>query len=182
MVNHTDPQVDTVETLAALRRVPDVRGAVVTGYVGVDGRTMLLGYVTGPDPAVGTIRIRQHLSSRLPGYLIPDHLFVLDALPLTPEGDYDLSALPTPEADLGPADAHVAPRTPVERRLAEIFQELLGVSDVGVHDDFFALGGSSIVATRLAARVREVFAVEVSLVDVLAASTVDELARLVDEA
>ncbi|MGW0195691.1 phosphopantetheine-binding protein, partial [Nonomuraea sp. NPDC003201] len=79
-------------------------------------------------------------------------------------------------------DAHVAPRTPVERRLAEIFQELLGVGDVGVHDDFFALGGSSIVATRLAARVREVFAVEVSLVDVLAASTVDELARLVDEA
>ncbi|MBG0816361.1 phosphopantetheine-binding protein [Planomonospora sp. ID82291] len=182
MVSHTGPQAGTVETLAALRRVPEVRGAVVTGYVGADGRAMLLGYVTGPDPAAGTVRIRQHLSSRLPGYLIPEHLFVLDALPLTPEGEYDLSALPTPDADLGPAGARLAPRTPVERRLAELFSDLLDVGGVGIHDDLFALGGSSIVAARLAARIREVFAVDVSLVDVLAAPTVDELARLVADA
>ncbi|WP_176710465.1 phosphopantetheine-binding protein [Micromonospora sediminicola] len=173
--------VDPVETLAALYTVPDVLGAVVTAHVGADGRATLLGYVTGPDPAVSTARIRRHLAGQLPDYLIPEHVFVLPELPLTPAGDYDLSVLPLPGEPSGQDNGHAEPRTPMERRLAEIMQELLGVDRVGVHDEFFALGGSSILATQLATRIREEFDAPVSLVDVLAAPTVDELAQLIVE-
>jgi len=173
------PAVDPVETLAALRTVPDVCDAVVTAHVGMDGRTMLLGYVVGSDPTLGTIRIRKHLASRLPDYLIPEHLFVLDELPLTPEGDYDLSALPDPSAESSPVDSYVAPRTPMEHQLAEIVKELLAADRVGIHDSFFGLGGSSFLATRLTSRIREIFGVELLLRDVFASPSVDELAQMI---
>ncbi|TMR99681.1 phosphopantetheine-binding protein [Nonomuraea basaltis] len=180
-MSHSGTPVDPIETLTALRDVPEVCGAVVTEHVAADGRTALLGYVTGPDPALGTVRIRQYLTSLLPDYLIPEHLFVLEEFPLTPAGDYDLSALPEPPAESGPVNGYVAPRTPVEHRLADIIKELLRIDTVGIHDNYFALGGSSILATRLAAQIHEIFAVEVPLLEVLASPTVDELAQLIDQ-
>jgi acyl carrier protein len=171
--------VDPVETLAALRGVPDVQDAVVTESAGTDGTTMLLGYVTGPDPVLGTIPIRQYLTGQLPDYLIPEHLFVLDELPLTPEGDYDLSALPEPDENSGFADSYVAPRNEMEEQLAAAMKDLLPVARVGIHDNFFALGGSSFMATRLTTRIREMYDIEVLLRDVFAAPTVDELGQLI---
>jgi len=174
-----DPAVDLVETLAALRDAPDVRDAVVTEHPGADGGTVLVGAVTGPDPGLGTAAIRQHLLTRLPANLIPEHLYVLDDLPLTPEGGYDQDALPDPGADGDPADTYVAPRTPMERQLTGILQELLGVDRVGIHDSFFELGGFSLLATQLTTRIRETFGVELSLRDVFSAPTVDGLAQLI---
>jgi len=173
------PAVDLVETLDALRNVPDVRDAVVTEQVAPDGRTMTLGYVTGPDPALGTAWIRQHLLSLLPDYLIPEQFLVLDELPLTPGGDYDLSALPEPAAESSPVDSYVAPRTPVEQQLAGIVKELLGIDRVGVYDSFFGLGGSSFLAARLTSRLREIFDVDLPLRDVFASPTVDGLAQII---
>jgi non-ribosomal peptide synthetase component F/acyl carrier protein len=173
------PVVDYVETVAALRDVPEVRDAVVTEHAGMDGGTMLLGYVVGPDPGLGTAGIRQHLVVRLPDYLVPDQLFVLDELPLTPEGDYDLSALPGPGADSSTIDSYVAPRTPMERQLAEVLQELLAIDRVGLYDIFFELGGVSLLATRLTTRIRDMFGVELSLRDVFESPTVDGLAQLI---
>lgn len=170
------PVVNLVETLAALRDVPEVSDAVVTEHVGMDGRTMILGYVACPDPRLDTAGIRQELVIRLPDYLIPRHLFVLDKLPLTPLGDYDLSALPEPQVE---SDSFVAPRTPMEGQLTEILEELLVVDRVGVHDSFFELGGFSLLATRLTSRVREIFDVDLSLRDVFGAPTVDQLAQLI---
>lgn len=174
--------VDAVETLVALRSVPGVSGAVVAEHVGTDGATTLLAYLTGPSTELHATSVRQHLAGQLPDYLIPTQLMVLDELPLTPDGDYDLAVLPIPAQEDHAADGFLPPRTPLEQQLADVMAEILGIERVGVHDNFFGLGGSSILATRLAARIRELFELEVSLQDVLAAPTVDELAALVDGA
>jgi non-ribosomal peptide synthetase component F/acyl carrier protein len=171
--------VNSVETLGALREAPEVRDAVVTEHAGTDGPTMLLGYAAGPEPTLATAGIHQHLVTRLPDYLIPQHLFVLDQIPLTPEGDYDLSALPQPHADSTPLDTYVAPRTPMEHQLTEILHELLAVDRIGIYDSFFELGGFSLLATQLASRIREIFHVELSLRDMFESATVERLAQLI---
>ncbi len=173
------PSVDTIETLAILREVPEVRDAVVTEYREAADHPVILGYVTGPDPGLGVGWIRQYLMTRLPDYLVPQHLFVLDELPLTSAGDYDLSALPRPGAENSAADDYVAPRTPMEEQLAEIIGKLLTIERVGIHDSFFQLGGFSLLATQLTSRIRETFYVDLSLRDVFSAPTVDQLAHLI---
>ncbi|MFD6567692.1 condensation domain-containing protein [Micromonospora profundi] len=171
--------VDAAETLSGLRDVPGARDAVVLTQTDADGATTLVGYVAGPDPERGTAAIQSHLKARLPDYLVPRHLFVLDALPRTPWGEYDLRALPRPSGDAGIGDDYAAPRTPMERQLAELLAELLGIERVGIYDSFFELGGFSMLATRLITRVRDVFGVQLAVRDVFESPTVDELARLV---
>ncbi|MFY1652869.1 condensation domain-containing protein [Solwaraspora sp. WMMB762] len=172
------PLIDPVETAGALRDLPEVRDAVVTEKVGMDGETTLVGYLTGPDPAQGT-NLRQQLMLRLPSFLIPSHFVVLDRLPLAADGTYDLAVLGEHDADGGAGDEYVAPRTPMERQLTDILQELLGLDRVGIHDSFFELGGFSLLATQLTTRIREQFNVELSLRDVFESPTVDELAQLI---
>jgi hypothetical protein len=174
-----NPAHDPVQTVRALRDLPDVTDAVVTEWADADGNPVLVGYLAGPDPARDSAAIRQHLIPRLPRYLLPAHLFVLDAVPRTPDGDYDLDALPEPDEDDLDGDRYVAPRTPVERRLAEIFEELLGLGRIGVHDSFFELNGFSLLATQMTSRVREAFQVELPLREVFGSPTVEGVAQLI---
>ena len=174
-----DPTVDPVDTVAALRDLPGVRNAVVTEHIEPDGRTTLVGYVVGPARAAGTAGIRQRLLGWLPEHLIPEHLFVLEDLPLTSAGEDDSAALPQPEEDHDTGDSYVAPRTPMEHQLTGILQELLGVERVGIQDGFFDLAGFSLLATRLTARIRETFGVELTLRSVFEAPTIDGLAQLI---
>ncbi|MGH3217128.1 MAG: condensation domain-containing protein [Streptosporangiaceae bacterium] len=175
----TRPAAAPIEIVAALRDVPGVRDAVVTSQATADGVITLLGYVAGPDPALGTTAIRNHVKARLPDYLVPRHLFVLDSLPRTPCGGYDLHALPRPVVDAGHGDGYAAPRTPVEEQLTAILRELLEIDRVSIHDSFFELGGFSMLATRLITRVRDAFALELTVRDVFESPTVGELAQLV---
>jgi acyl carrier protein len=140
---------------------------------------VLVGYVTGPDPTLDTTAVRRSLSLRLPQRLVPEHLLVVEELPLTAVGDYDLDALLDIVPHGGGTDDYVAPRTPLEHDLTGILQELLGAERVGVLDSFFELGGFSLLATQLATRIRESFGVELSLRDVFEAPTVDRLAQLI---
>lgn len=173
------PVADPIETVAALRDVPGVRDAVVTSETADDGTTTLLGYVAGPDPELGTMAIRNHVKARLPDYLVPRHLFVLGSLPRTPSGGYDLRALPRPAADAEEGNNYTAPRTPVEEQLTAILEELLEIDRVSIDDSFFELGGFSMLATRLITRVRDAFALELTVRDVFESPTVGELAQLV---
>ena len=168
-----------------------VRHAAVTQAVArvwqVQGDDLLVAYLV-PAASVDLDQVsiledqlRSELQSRLPVYMVPGRLVWLEALPLTPNGKVDRKALPQPST-LGSAEGYVAPRGAVEARLAKIWQDLLGVDRVGVEDDFFRLGGHSLVATRLMSRLRQAFEVEVPMHRLFAAPTVGALARAVETA
>ncbi|WP_433389499.1 phosphopantetheine-binding protein [Micromonospora sp. KLBMP9576] len=170
---------DPVETVAALRDIPEVRDALVVDRAGPDGVPVAVGYVTGPDPSLGTGRLRQQLLSQLPRDMVPRHFVVLDEFPLTPAGEYDLAALPDPDPQTAPVLGHVEPSKPMEIKLAGWFRQVLGVDRVGIHDSFFALGGSSLQATVLTSRIFDEFDINLSLQDMFANATVAELSDIV---
>ncbi|ASW54310.1 phosphopantetheine-binding protein [Plantactinospora sp. KBS50] len=172
--------VDPVEAVAALRDIPEVRDALVIERPGPDGDPVLVGFVTGPDPDLGSGPIRQQLLSKLPRDMVPEYFVVLAEFPLTEEGDYDLAVLPAPDPQSAPVRrGFVAPRSPMEERLAGTFKQILGVEQVGVHDSFFALGGSSLQATVVTSQIFDEFDINLSLQDMFANSTVDELSQLI---
>ena len=114
--------------------------------------------------------------------MVPAAFVVIEVLPLTPNGKVDRRALPAPELDRADAGAEYAePRTPVEERIAAMWGEVLGVEKPGIDDDFFALGGHSLRATRVATRLRDAFGVELTVRDLFEAPTIRSLAMLVDE-
>ncbi|MCP4664328.1 MAG: AMP-binding protein, partial [bacterium] len=148
------------------------------------GPARLVAYVVAdrePRPAVR--ELRQFLNKDLPDYMVPSAFVFLDALPLLPNGKVNRRALPAPApSEVSPEGEFVAPGNPTEELLAGIWEEVLGVTRVGVHDNFFELGGHSLMATQVASRVRETFAVEVPLDKLFEAPTLSELAAIVDAA
>ncbi|MET0396905.1 MAG: amino acid adenylation domain-containing protein, partial [Longimicrobiaceae bacterium] len=174
-------RVEPGEVEAALASHPAVRQAVVVVREAAPGDRRLVGYVTArPGATLAPAELRSWLGGRLPEYMVPGALVVLEAMPLTPRGKIDRRALPAPDA-YGEAAAHVAPRTQTEEVLAGVWAEVLGVERVGAADDFFALGGHSLLATRVASRLREAFGVEVPLRAVFEAPVLADLALRVDE-
>ncbi len=121
--------------------------------------------------------VRSHLQQRLPDYMVPSSLILLDALPLTPNGKVDRRVLPTPDqTERAPISTYVPARNATEELLAELWAAVLNLEQVGIHDDFFALGGHSLLATQLVARIRKSFNVELPLAVLFAAPTVATLA------
>ncbi|HEX7239559.1 MAG TPA: amino acid adenylation domain-containing protein, partial [Longimicrobiaceae bacterium] len=176
-------RVEPGEIEAALRAHPAVREAVAVVREDAPGERALVAYLVAEEGAAapGAAELRAHLRERLPGYMVPSALVTLETLPLTPGGKLDRRALPAPGAAAGER-AYVAPRTPVEERLARIFAEVLNAGRVGVDDGFFELGGHSLLATRVASRVREELGVEVPLRALFEAPTVAALAERVEAA
>jgi amino acid adenylation domain-containing protein len=129
-----------------------------------------------------TPRLRQYLAEALPEYMVPSAFVVLSELPLTPNGKVDRKALPAPGRTRLAVDAeYVPPGTPVEKALTEIFANLLRVDRVGIFDDFFALGGHSLMATQVVSRVRQGLGVELELRRLFAAPTVASLAACIED-
>ncbi|EUA24755.1 AMP-binding enzyme family protein [Mycobacterium xenopi 3993] len=142
-------RIELGEVEAALAALEGVEQAVVIAREDRPGDRRLVGYVTG---AVDPAGLREQLAQRLPGYMIPAAVVVVEALPLTVNGKLDKRALPLPEyAD---TDRYRAPATPTEEILAGIYAEVLGLERVGVDDSFFDLGGDSILSMQVAARAR----------------------------
>jgi amino acid adenylation domain-containing protein len=178
-IGRTDHQVKIRGFRIELGEIEAVLGRHVSEAVVVERDKRLVAYVTPSD--VDTFALRSALAATLPEYMVPSAFVVLDSLPLSPSGKLDRSALPAPDWNAGPQEEYVVPRTDTEEVLARIWSEVLDVARVGVEDNFFALGGDSIVSLHITSRVKAAFDVPVTPRDVLTARTVSALADLVEE-
>ncbi|WP_267885003.1 non-ribosomal peptide synthetase, partial [Streptomyces sp. NRRL B-3229] len=165
-------RIELGEIEAGLREHARVRDVVVTVRENESGEKSLVGYVVPTDGAtVDGTSLRAHLAATLPDYMVPAAFVALEAIPLNGSGKVDLRALPAPDLAAFAAERYVAPRTPVEERLAAVWSQVLGLERVGVEDSFFDLGGDSIRAVRLVGALRAA-GYDVSIPDVFRLKTV----------
>lgn len=175
-------RIELGEIEAALLRHPGVRAGVVVERALAIGPA-LVGYVVSDDSqASRPAALRAWLRQCLPEAMVPSEIVRLDALPTTPNGKIDILALPDPVDLRAALPAHQAPRTPMERALARVWCEVLGRAAVGVHASLFDLGGHSLVAGRIAARLREALGREVPLRWLFEHDTVALLAARLEQA
>jgi thioesterase domain-containing protein/acyl carrier protein len=166
------------EVERALVEHPDIRESIVTAFVGANGETRLAAYVVPrTSTAPRAWQLRRHLWSRLPAYMVPAVFVSLDALPLNANGKVDRDALPSPPMPAAVRETtHVAPRTPTEHQIAAIWEELFGVSPVGARDNFFDLGGDSLLAAEMVTMVENTCGIVISPSLLLEAPSVADLA------
>lgn len=169
-------RIEPGEIAAALRQHRAVADAVVVARPDAAGRTRLTGYAV---TAVTAAELRAFLAARLPAYLIPDYLVSLAELPRTPNGKVDKAALPAPMIEA--SGLTTPPSSDAERQITGLWQDLLGVDAVGADDDFFTLGGYSLLVTTMLTQVEEAFGRSVPLRAFLAAPTPAGLAHALSE-
>ena len=168
-------RIETGEIASVLATHPAVReAAVVVTDVG-DGDRRLVAYVVFRATA-STDDLTAYLASRLPEYMLPPMFVPLNALPITPSGKVDVGALPAPDWTSRVDEMGQMPRTPDEAVLARLWCEVLRIKSVGVRDDFFELGGHSLLAIKLVAKARVALAVEVTIGQLFAFPTIEQLA------
>jgi amino acid adenylation domain-containing protein len=175
-------RIELGEIEAVLGQHPSVRETAVIAWTDPGDEKQLVAYVV-PEAAsaVAPCELRDFLRERLPEYMVPAAFVSLDAMPLTKNGKLDRRALPEPDDQRGSSETvFVAPRTPLEEVLAGIWAEVLQVDAVGVNDNFFALGGHSLVAIQAITRVRELFNMELLLRTFFESPTVAQLAMAIE--
>jgi amino acid adenylation domain-containing protein len=176
-------RVDEQVKIRGFRIEPGEIEAALTAHAGVlevrvivredePGKQRLVAYVVGDADAEA---LREHLRQSLPEYMVPGAFVALERIPLTPNGKLDRKALPAPEL-ASAEERYVAPRTPVEEVLAEIWAEVLRLERVGVHDSFFDLGGHSLLIMRLLAKIQATFNQEISIRTVFSMPTLEAMA------
>ena len=172
-------EIDSIE--AALVEVPGIRKALVTSHESAAGHQSLVAYLVPEErPLMAVDRLRRLLAERLTGHAVPARFVPLDDLPVTPSGKIDRSAL-SPPADRRPdlAAPLILPRDVVEVQLKDIWEEILEVRPVGVRDDFFDLGGDSLLATEMLFRIETLFGTALTLDRLwLESTTIEEIAAL----
>src|SRR6185369_15673404 len=173
-------RIEPGEVEAVLRQHPEVRETVVVAHADGTGEKQLVAYVVGhqnKQPSVDDLR--QFLQKQLPDYMVPAAFVAMEELPLTTTGKVDRRALATPEeARAGIKSNFVAPRDSVELQLAQIWEEVLGISPVGVTNNFFDLGGHSLLAVRLMWMIEDRWGQKLDLSVLFQGSTIEQLAKL----
>lgn len=161
-------RVELDEISSVLDSHPDVKASVVAaaGDGNQDDKRLIAYLVLWPESKANAGAFRDFLQRQLPDYMIPATFVRLDALPLTNNGKVNRAALPAPNGNTLPDETYVAPRSLVEQRLAELIAPLLRVERVGANDNFFLLGGHSLLGTQLLTRISESFGVEMSLLTI----------------
>nr|WP_030949859.1 non-ribosomal peptide synthetase [Streptomyces sp. NRRL S-646] len=176
-------RVELGEVEAHVLAHPDVREAAVTAREDTPGDKRLVAYVVLTDGGCTESRLRAGLRERLPDYMVPSAVVVLDQLPKTASGKVDRQALPRPSGTRSElADANAATLTPVQETIASIWAEVLGMERVGVDEDFYELGGHSLLAAQVMARVREAFGADLQISALLEGPSVSRLAARVEAA
>jgi acyl carrier protein len=167
----------------ALLDYPAIQQAIVVLREDYGDDLRLAAYLVAQGQPVPDVReLRGFLKKTLPDYMIPSTWTFMERFPLAPNGKPDRQGLPPPSSTRPDLDtAFVAPRTPIESRLAEIWSEILSIDPVGVNDDFLDLGGHSLAATRVVSRVLKEFQLEIPLQVLFQAPTVAEMAKVITE-
>jgi amino acid adenylation domain-containing protein len=172
-------RIELGEIEAHVRNFTSVQDAAVLALRRPGSESELVAYVVpGPDAYNKDLlqtQLQQHLKSRLPSYMVPAAIVLIGKLPLTPNGKLDRGALPEP--DWNAAAGSVAPRNDLERVLSEIWMDVLGLQRVGMDDNFFALGGNSMLMVLLFTRIRQRLGQRIGLTTVLSSPTIAEQAR-----
>jgi amino acid adenylation domain-containing protein len=176
-------RIEPNEIVSVLNAHPAVQMSVVVAREDTPGNKRLVAYVVlAPGSSISANALREALATTLPDYMIPSVFVQLETLPQTSNGKIDRAALPAPDdACLLPEEESAGPTTPVEEQLVEIVAALLGLAQVGVDDNFFMLGGHSLLGTQLIARIAETFAVELPLRRLFEAPTVRLLAEEIEQ-
>jgi amino acid adenylation domain-containing protein len=176
-------RIEPHEISAALARHPLIaQSAVIADGEGAD-RQLIAYVVPASDQAPRGAELRGFLAETLPEYMLPNVYVRLTELPLTANGKLDKAALPSPtSANTLPSAPYRAPETPVQTRIASMVEELLKIDRVGLDDNFFLLGGHSLLGTQLVLRLRDAFWAELALRDLFEAQTIENLAMKVEEA
>ncbi|MBW8833326.1 MAG: AMP-binding protein, partial [Burkholderiales bacterium] len=178
-------RIELGEIEAALLACPGVREAVVLARQH-DEHKRLVAYLVAEESASpespSPETLRTQLSTRLPEYMLPAAYVRLPALPLTPNGKLDRQALPEPDTSALGSSAYEPPQGPVEETLAALWCELLGLPQVGRHDDFFALGGHSLLAVQLTSRIASTLKRQLTLAQLFAHPTLADIASSLQDA
>jgi amino acid adenylation domain-containing protein len=175
-------RVEPGEIEARLAEHPSVAQAIVVCREDVPGHRRLVGYVVAaPRRKPGEAELHSFLADRLPPYMLPSALVVLEELPLTATGKVDRDSLPDPAVLAAQRARESPPRTSLERRVAAVWREVLHLDDVGVDEDFFGLGGDSLLGLQVLVRLREDPGVELPLPAIFEARTVAALAARLEE-
>jgi amino acid adenylation domain-containing protein len=173
-------RIEPGEIESVLAQHAGVRGAVVIPREDLPGDVRLVAYIVPDGRPLDGNELRRFLEQRLPEYMVPAAIVVLESLPLLPNGKLDRRALPPPDrTDSRDREDYVAPRTPVEEILAGIWATVLRLERVGIRDNFFAIGGHSLLATQVVSRVRTAIGVELPLRALFEHPTVADLATRV---
>jgi amino acid adenylation domain-containing protein len=174
-------RIELGEIETVLCQHPDVQQAVVIDREDTPGDKRLIAYLV-PTPATfpNPSTLRPFLQEKLPAYMVPSAFVLLKTLPLTTNGKVDRKALPAPEQVRPELEAaYVAPRNPIESTLGEIWAEVLGLEQVGIYDNFFDLGGHSLLLTQVTSRIHHAFGVELPMRQLFEAPTIAALAEII---
>ncbi|MEM7342891.1 MAG: amino acid adenylation domain-containing protein, partial [Chloroflexota bacterium] len=176
-------RIELGEIEAVLSQHEAIKANVVLVYEDQPGNKQLVAYlisqkVTDPDQLER--ELRNFLQAKLPNYMIPTLFMLLEAFPLTPSGKVDRSAFPSPKLRL--THAYTLPETSTEKRLAEIWVEVLGIDQIGKYDNFFEKGGHSLLATQVVSRIRQTFETDIPLRTLFEQPTLTELAATIRQA
>ena len=175
-------RIELGEIETVLSQYPHVQASCVISREDIPGNKSLVAYIVSQKEQTLTVsELRCFLKEKLPEYMVPNAIVILELLPFTPNGKVDRRALPAPDLHSQLSDKYVAPRSPTEELLAQIWAQVLKVEQVGIYDNFFELGGHSLLATQLVSRIRNIFKVELPLRELFARATVAELAHLIGQ-
>jgi acyl-CoA synthetase (AMP-forming)/AMP-acid ligase II len=175
-------RVELGEIESALRQIPDVTEAAVIARPDASNNSRLLGYVVRRQGAtMEPDAMRELLAKQLPEYMVPSAIVSVEKFPLMANGKLDRAALPEPDFSAR-IEASATPRTLTEELLVEMWCDVLGLKQLGINDDFFEVGGHSLLAAQVLARMHAGFGIEISLRQFFSASTVARLALVVDDA
>ncbi|MBW4629689.1 MAG: amino acid adenylation domain-containing protein [Brasilonema octagenarum HA4186-MV1] len=180
-------ELGEIETVVS--QYPHVQASCVIAREDTPGDKRLVAYIvpqkeqTCTSTSLSTLTVselRSFLKQKLPEYMVPSAIVILEALPLTPNGKVDRHALPVPDFYSEVADKYVAPRTSIEKTLAQIWAQVLKVEQVGIHDNFFELGGHSLLAIQVLSEINSAFGLDLSIQIMFESPTVAGIAAYIE--